>query len=225
MEKGQLFISLYQLHNMIKIAITDDHPLIVKGISSLIEKEEGMQIVQTFDNGNSTISGFGNHDIDVLLLDFNLPDMDGESICKEVIKISPKIKILILTSFDETAILKRVMSAGALGFVLKTASDAIIVEGIKTVGNGQQFIQKELQNKLIAESISLKKEVGYLPKLTRREKEILSLILEELTTAEIAEKLFLSPKTVETHRLNMMQKLNVKNTAGLVKLAVLHSLV
>ena len=78
---------------------------------------------------------------------------------------------------------------------------------------------------MITESISLKKEVGYLPKLTRREKEILTLILEELTTVEIAEKLFLSPKTVETHRLNMMQKLNVKNTAGLVKLTISHSLV
>ena len=210
---------------MIRIAITDDHPLIVKGISSLIENEDGMHLITTFSDGASTISGLQDHEVDVLLLDFNLPDMDGESICKEVIRTSPKIKVLILTSFDETGILKRVMNAGALGFVLKTASDAIILGGIKKVNTGNQFIQQELQNKLIAESISLTKQVGYLPKLTRREKEILKLILDELTTSEIAEKLFLSPKTVETHRLNMMQKLNVKNIAGLVKLAISHSLV
>ena len=210
---------------MIRIAITDDHPLIVKGISSLIEHEDGMQLVTTFSDGVSTISGLQDHEIDVLLLDFNLPVIDGESICREVVRRCPKIKILILTSFDETGILKRVMNAGALGFVLKTASDTIILEGIKTVNIGNQFIQQELQKKLIAESISLTKQVGYLPKLTRREKEILKLILDELTTAEIAEKLFLSPKTVETHRLNMMQKLNVKNIAGLVKLAISHSLV
>ena len=210
---------------MIRIAITDDHPLIVKGMTTLIEHEDGMQLITTFNDGASTISGLQDHEIDVLLLDFNLPDIDGESICREVVRRCPKIKILILTSFDETGILKRVMNAGALGFVLKTASDTIILEGIKTVNIGNQFIQQELQKKLIAESISLTKQVGYLPKLTRREKEILKLILDEFTTAEIAEKLFLSPKTVETHRLNMMQKLNVKNIAGLVKLAISHSLV
>ena len=210
---------------MINIAITDDHPLIIKGIRGIIESFRDLRLVAEFIDGNSTIQGIGNVPVDVLLLDYNLPDMDGEAICKAVLSEQPDLKILVLTSFDETGILKKMMHAGALGFVLKNAGEEILIEAIKSIYENKQYIQKELQDKLVAESISLTKEVGYLPKLTRREKEILKLILDELTTAEIAEKLFLSPKTVETHRLNMLAKLNVKNTAGLVKLAISHSLV
>lgn len=210
---------------MINIAITDDHPLIIKGIKGILESHNDLALIAEFSDGNSTIGDIKKFPVDLLMLDYNLPDMDGEEICKSVLSKNPQLKILVLTSFDETGILKKMMNAGALGFVLKNAGEEILLDAIKSVNENKQYIQKELQDKLVAESISLTKEVGYLPKLTRREKEILKLILDEMTTAEIAEKLFLSPKTVETHRLNMLSKLNVKNTAGLVKLAISHSLV
>lgn len=211
---------------MIKIAITDDHPLIIKGIAGLIENEADMQLIARFDDGNSTIEGIADlHGLDVLLLDVNLPDIDGEEVCKKIMGIRKELNILVLTSFDETGILKRMIQAGAKGFIIKNTSDIVILEAIRSVNNGNQYIQKELQDKLVAESLMLKKEVGYLPKLTRREKEILKYITDQFTTSEIAKELYISPKTVETHRLNMLQKLNVKNTAGLVKLAISNNLI
>ena len=211
---------------MIHIAITDDHPLIIKGIAGLIENEADMKLIAQFNDGNSTIEGVGDlHGLNVLLLDVNLPDIDGEEVCKKIMCIRKELNILVLTSFDETGILKRMIQAGAKGFIIKNTSDTVILEAIRKVSSGNQYIQKELQDKLVAESLMLQKEVGYLPKLTRREKEILKYITDQFTTSEIAEKLFISPKTVETHRLNMLQKLNVKNTAGLVKLAVSNKLI
>ncbi len=210
---------------MIKVAITDDHPLIIKGIKELIDREDDMQLVAEFTNGKDCISSIGTLDINVFLLDYNLPDLDGDQICKVIKSTKPSIQVLLLSSFDDTGVLKRAMAAGATGYVTKTVKDEILLDAIRTVHNGSQFIQRELQDKLINESLNLKKTVGEIPKLTRREKEILEYICDEMTTSEIADKLFLSPKTVETHRINLLHKLNVKNTAGLVKLALKFRLV
>ena len=210
---------------MIKVAITDDHPLILKGISELVAKESDMELLAQFNNGKDCLEAIQQLDIDVLLLDYNLPDMDGEQICQAIKSINSSIRILVLTSFDDTGILKKTMSAGAIGYAIKTVNDEVLLDAIRTVFSGNQFIQKELQEQLIRESILLKRTVGETPRLTRREKEILKLITDELTTSEIANKLSISPKTVETHRLNLLHKLNVKNTAGLVKVALKFNMV
>ena len=130
------------------------------------------------------------------------------------------MKVIMLTSFEETALVKTAIRNGADGYLLKDASEQDFLAAIDTVLKGEQYIQKSMQDLMLKEAMGQKKDNSYIPKLTRREKEILQLIIDEKTTQEIADTLFLSVSTVETHRMNLISKLGVKNVAGLVKLTL-----
>lgn len=210
---------------MIQIAITDDHPAVIEGIRSMFDNHTDIRVEAVFSDGRSSLLGIPDSNIEVLLLDINLPDTDGAQLCRELISRKPDLKIIGFTSYKETAFLKTMMQNGALGFLLKNSSYSEIIEAIFTVKSGDEFVQEEMKELLMKESFKRKTGRSFIPKLTRREKEILSLILDEMTTQEIADALFISSKTVETHRLNLLQKLEVKNTAGLVKVAIEKGLV
>lgn len=155
-----------------------------------------------------------------MLLDINLPDYNGIDLCKTLCKENPKLLIIALTNFNETAFVKNIIRNGANGYLLKNTDRNELERAIKKVFNGEQYLQKSIQQKLLNESIGNTTRKTFIPKLTRREQEILNLIAEEFTTSEIAEKLFISVKTVETHRAHLIQKLEVRNTAGLVRIAI-----
>ena len=210
---------------MIRIAITDDHPLVIQGISAFFDSELDMDIVASFSNGEDTIQNIDQYEVNVLLLDINLPDMSGIDVCKKISKTYPHIQVLCLSSFKLTGLIKSMMKAGAKGYVIKNADKKTLLEAIKSVYIGQEYIQKELKDELLNEVLQKPTSKSFIPHLTRREKEVLQLIVDELTTQQIANKLFISPKTVETHRLNLLLKLDVKNTAGLVKIALEKNLV
>ena len=210
---------------MIHIAITDDHPAVAEGIKSMFENHNEICVDAVFSNGRSCLQEIPGSNIEVVLLDINLPDTEGTQLCKELLLQKPDLKVIAFTSYRETAFLKSMMQNGALGFLLKNSSYDEIIEAIYTVNSGHEFVQEEMKDLLMKESFKRKTSRSFIPKLTRREKEILGLILDEMTTQEIADKLFISSKTVETHRLNLLQKLEVKNTAGLVKLAIEKGLV
>ncbi len=210
---------------MIHIAITDDHPAIAEGIRSMFENHPEIKVEAVFHNGHSSLQGVPGSNIEVLLLDINLPDTDGTQLCKQLLSLKPDLKIIAFTSYRETAFLKTMMQNGALGFLLKNSGYEEIIEAVYSVKGGDEFVQEEMKELLLKESFKRRTAPGFIPKLTRREKEILKLILDELTTQEIAGALFISSKTVETHRLNLLQKLEVKNTAGLVKVAIEKGLV
>lgn len=205
---------------MIKIAITDDHPAIAEGIKSMFSANAKIQVGSIYPDGKTTLQDLPGNPVDILLLDINLPDMDGLEVCKHLTGQLPGLKIIAFTSYRETGLLKSMLNSGAAGFLLKNAGHEDILEAIYDVYNGEDYIQPEMKELLLKESLKRLPDRRFIPRLTRREKEILGLILEELTTQEIAEKLFVSPKTVETHRLNLLQKLGVKNTAGLVKVTL-----
>jgi len=205
---------------MIRIAITDDHPAVTEGLKSMLERQRDIHIEAVFPNGQSTIKSLHNVRSAILLLDINLPDMDGLEVCKSVSRQFPDIRIIGFTSYRETSLLKNMIHSGASGFLLKNSSHDEILEAIYTVNAGGEYLQPEMKEMLLNESLHRLQDRSFIPKLTRREKEILALILEEQTTQEIAEGLFLSPKTVESHRMNLLQKLGVKNTAGLVKVTL-----
>jgi len=210
---------------MINIAITDDHPAVATGVQSMFEGHKEIKVAAIYASGKAVREAIPASDIQVLLLDINLPDADGTVLCKELLSLKPELKIIAFTSYLKTAFLKKMMQNGASGFLLKNSGYDEITDAIYNVMDGQEYIQEEMKALLMQESLKRKPDRSFIPKLTRREKEILSLILEEHTTQEIAEKLFISAKTVETHRLNMLQKLGVKNTAGLVKVAIEKGLV
>lgn len=211
---------------MIHVAITDDHPAVAAGMQSMLnQKGSPIRAKDVYPDAETTLKGITDSPPDVLLLDINLPDGTGFDLCRSLLKLKPALKIIAFTSYRETLFLKNMLQAGAKGFLLKNAGLAEITTAIEVVHAGGEYIQDEMKELMFNESIRRRPQTGFIPKLTRREKEILKLILEEYTSQEIAEKLFVTSKTIETHRLNLLQKLGVRNTAGLVKIALERGLV
>lgn len=204
----------------IKLAITDDHKMVLKGIESMLIETREIDVVGTYENANETIENLEKDQPDVLLLDINLPDINGIDLCKQLIKKYPDLKIIALTNFDDISFTKRMLKNGAHGYLLKNTDKLEILEALKTVISGELYIQRDIKKKLLSQSYQKTNDNGLIPKLTRREKDVLLAISEELTTQQISKKLFISPKTVETHRMNIMSKLGAKNSVGIVKIAL-----
>lgn len=209
---------------IIKVAITDDHQMILEGFESLLLDQKEIRVVGKYNSAQCTLDHIEKDMPDVLLLDINLPEMNGIDLCKIVCKKLPQLKVIALTNFDETSFVKRILANGALGYLLKNTNTQELVEAIETVLTGAHYLQKDMQKKLLSRSIGQLQAKTLQIKLTRREKEVLHCIYEELTTQETAIKLFISPKTVETHRMNLMTKLGARNSAGIIKVAIAQDL-
>ena len=197
----------------IKIFITDDHYMIVEGIRSLLQHEEGIEWMGHAMNAASCLAFLQQHQPDVILMDINLPDVSGIDLCKEVKTKYPAIHIVGLSSFNQQSFIQKMMDNGASGYVLKNATREELREAIETVMSGVKFLSIE------AAATIEKNDDSKIPILTRREKEVLGLIAEGLTNHQIGEKLFISTTTVDTHRKNLLSKFDAKNTATLIRLA------
>ena len=209
---------------MLNVAITDDHPLILNGITEIIDSTTDMRLSGAYLTAAETDEGLQKEVPDILLLDINLPDGSGLDLCKTYTKAYPKMRIIALTTYNQALIVKGMIQNGALGYLLKNTSKEELVNAIHTVHRGEQYLQDDIKQILLSSALGGAVQSSFIPKLTRREKEVLTLIVDQFTTAEIAEKLFVSPKTVESHRLHLIQKLGVRNTAGLVKEALIKGL-
>lgn len=203
-----------------KIAITDDHKMVLRGIESMLENTAEIEVVGTYDNANETIKNLDKDQPDILLLDINLPDINGIDLSKQLLKKYPDLKIIALTSHDDIAFVKRMLKNGVHGYLLKNTDKIELLEAFKTVLSGELYLQKDIHKKILNQTIKSTTANRLKPNLTRREQEVLIAISEELTTQEISEKLFISPKTVETHRMNIMSKLGAKNSVGIIKIAI-----
>ena len=203
---------------MIQIAITDDHTIVIEGIKNMLKSNKEIEVLQSFENLKDTFENLTNS-VEVLLLDINLPDGSGINACKELLEKHKDLKIIALTNFEDSIFIKQILKNGAMGYLLKNTSKTELTEAIKEVNNGNRYLPKKISDILLNDSIGIENSSYFIPKLTSREKEILALIIKEYTTDEIANELFVSNKTVESHRSNLMQKLGVKNSAGLVRVA------
>lgn len=203
---------------MIQIAITDDHTIVIEGIKNMLKSNKEIEVLQSFENLKDTFENL-NDLVEVLLLDINLPDGSGINACKELLEKHKDLKIIALTNFEDSIFIKQILKNGAMGYLLKNTSKTELTEAIKEVNNGNRYLPKKISDILLNDSIGIENSSYFIPKLTSREKEILALIIKEYTTDEIANELFVSNKTVESHRSNLMQKLGVKNSAGLVRVA------
>lgn len=203
-----------------KIAITDDHALVLKGIEAMLADTSAIKVVGTYETATLTLENIKKDNPDVLLLDINLPDMDGIELCKTLHKLYPDLKILALTNFEEISFVKKMLQHGASGYLLKNTQKNELVEALKTVLKDEQYLQKKIERKLLNSALGEKKHGEFIPRLTRREQEVLEAISEEMTTQEISEKLFISVKTVETHRMNLMSKVGARNSVGIIKKAM-----
>ncbi|TYA92163.1 response regulator [Seonamhaeicola marinus] len=202
-----------------KIAITDDHEMVLQGIVSMLENTPEVTFVGTYKNANETIEGVPKDKPDVLLLDINLPDINGIDLSKQLLKKHPDLKIIGLTNFEDLSFVKRMLKNGVHGYLLKNTDKLELLTAITTVLSGDLFLQTDIHKKLLSQT-NTTSDNGLKPNLTRREHDVLVAISEELTTQEISEKLFISPKTVETHRMNIMSKLGAKNSVGIIKIAI-----
>ena len=204
----------------IKLAIVDDHVLIVQGLKHLLQQHNDIIIADIYTSGQTLLEGLMQHQPDVLLMDIQLPDKSGNELVRILNKQYPNIKIIALTSMDTIFHIKDMMQHGCLGYVTKQAGPDVLIEAIRKVYKGEEFLEDSIKERWIQSMIKTDKENAKTTPLSRREKEILKLIASEHTNQEIADKLFLSQRTVESHRYSLLQKLNVKNTAGLVRMAV-----
>ncbi len=206
----------------IKITITDDHPLATQGIVAMLKKRKDFKIINIFHTAKDLMEGLALMQPDILLLDVMLPDKNGRDVAPEVKSLYPNIKMIALTSFDAPTIVSAMMRRGCSGFLLKDTDEATLIEAIDSVAAGNEFIEPKIQKRIMENMLNFKSESTETapPMLTLREKEILKLIAAEHTTQEIAGKLFISFRTVENHRYSLLQKFGVKNSIGLVKIAI-----
>lgn len=204
----------------IKLAITDDHLMVINGLKTMLAPYSHISIVYDTTCAGNLLQALSQVQPDVLLLDIQMPDMDGMELCKQVRKSYPDIRIIALTNFMESHYIKQMLRNGAMGYLLKNTDQATLLAAIEKVHAGEQYLDATLQRNMLTEMITGQKRTAYDIPLTKREKEILKLIAEEHSNQEIADMLYISLRTVETHRLNLTQKLAVKNTAGLVKEAI-----
>ncbi len=203
--------------SMIRVFIVDDHPVVIEGIHSLLQNEKDMAWVGQAMNAQSCLGFFINNTADVVLMDISMPGMDGVELCSVMKEKYPGIMILGLSTFNQGLYIKKMMEHGASGYILKNSSKEELIKAIHTVHAGGIYFSGEVGNVLQEYQ---KASMNELPVLTPREKEVLELIAEGYTNPQIAEKIFLSPFTVDSHRKNLLAKLGVKNTACLIRLAV-----
>ncbi len=198
---------------MIKTFIIDDHPMVIAGIWQMLQNADNVQVVGSASDGYAALEALKKQPADVALVDINLPDLDGIELCKKLRERFPKLKILGLSTFKERSYITRMIDAGASGYLLKNANGEELSEAIEAAYRGRMYMSMEAAL-TIARPVATQPE---LPILTSREKEVLALIAEGMTNNEIAEKLFISPLTVDSHRKNILAKFGVKNTAAMVK--------
>ena len=214
---------------MIKIVIADDHKMFVDGIDSIIKNEKTMKVVGRSYDGPGVLTFLEKHEVDIILLDVNLPGMNGIEVCKSIKSKHPKVKVLAISMFNEESYVTEILNHGASGYILKNTGREELLQAINKVNEGQSYFSKDvtqtIMKGLMKHRKGSKKSTKLIPKISRREKEVLELIVKEHTTQEIANKLFISLKTVESHRSSLLAKLNARNSAGLVRIAMENKLV
>ncbi|SEL52775.1 response regulator [Parapedobacter koreensis] len=209
---------------MITIGIVDDHSLIISGLAHMLDDQPDYPIAFTAGNGKQLMAKLELQLPDVLLLDIELPDSNGIELCAEILKKHPTLPIIALTNHDEVVYVRKMMRSGAKGYLLKGTDKQNLLNAILAVHEGQQFLDRQIEQAILQQTISGRRTSAAI-KLTKRESEILALIANEYSNQEIADKLFLSVRTVESHRHSLNQKLNIKNPAGLIKEAYLRGLI
>jgi DNA-binding NarL/FixJ family response regulator len=207
------------MNNYIRIDIADDHPMIIDGIRNMLHYYRHIEIQHVYQTGKALLEGLKETQPDVLLLDIQLPDKSGNELARIISKLYPGINILALTSMESTFHFKDMIKSGCKGYLLKSANKEKLIHAIEEVHEGREFLEPLLKDQLLLHILKIKNKDSFMTPLTRREKEILELIASGLTSGEISEQLFLSQRTIENHRFSLMQKLNVKNTAALLKTA------
>jgi DNA-binding NarL/FixJ family response regulator len=213
----------------IRILLVDDHKIVRDGIISLLQDESRYDIVGQAENGIEALDKIEQLAPDLVLLDINMPIMDGLECARQITIKYPEVKILTLTMLNEQEHIKNMLAAGAGGYLLKNSGKEELIAAINKVMEGETYFSEEVKNLIMMDMIKKKTASGKISgepiPLTPRELDVLELIIDEYTNQEIAEKLFISVRTVDAHRRNLLEKTGSRNTAGLVKFAIENNLI
>ncbi len=211
---------------MIRVIIVDDHQMFIDGIKSLLADESSIEVIGEALSGEALLQMLETQPVDVVIMDINMPGMNGTETTRALTTAHPIIKVLMLTMYNEQQHIAGALQAGATGYILKNTGKAELIEAITRVYEGNYHYDNKVTETIMQNLHQPHKDTSYTATpLTKREREVLQCIAQEYTTPEIAEKLFISTHTVESHRKNLLSKLNVRNTAGLVRYALEHNLV
>ncbi|MCS3529657.1 response regulator [Chryseobacterium sp. JUb7] len=205
----------------INIVIVDDHPIVIEGLKIMLKNQSFFNVLESFTLGSEIVDFVRSNEVDIILLDITLPDANGIELCKEIKKISPHTSVIMFSNRSERSIMMQSIQNGASGYLLKNTSIEELIECIRGALSGnivfcnetKQIISKPSQNELT------------IPRLTKREKQILQLVAKGKTSGMIADELFLSPLTVDTHRKNLLQKFQAKNSSELITIALQHHMI
>lgn len=212
-----------------RILIADDHSMFADGIASILSEQDDIDVVGKCHDGISVLPFLKENEVDIILLDVNLPGKDGIEVCKEVLKLFPKTKVLAISMYNQESYVSEILKNGAKGYILKNTGREELLKAIQSINDGNTFFSKDVTETIMRGLMNERKASNsnhkLIPKITRREKEVLKLIVQEFTTQEIANQLYISLKTVESHRSSLLAKLNARNSAGLVRIALEHKLI
>ncbi|WP_430411904.1 response regulator transcription factor [Kordia sp.] len=201
----------------LNIIIADDHQIVIDGLKSLLIQQSHIKVVGEAANGKEALDLIENNNIDIAVLDISMPEMNGVEATKIIKKQYPDVKILILTMHDGSEFVHELVEIGANGYILKNRGKEEFVEALETISNGEEYIKGQVLNTLLK---AVRKPKPKAVQFTKREKDVLRLIVDEHTTSEISAKLNIANSTVETHRRNLIEKTGVKSSLGLVRYAI-----
>lgn len=212
------------MDKLIKIFIVDDHEIFRNGLKMVLNKLKYISIVAEASNGQDFLDQLPTVDVDIVLLDIEMPIMNGIDAAKLAIKQKPNLKIIALTMFNDEDYIQSMMDAGAKGFLIKNINKDTLDKAIQMVAMGGNYYSEELFN-FFTQRMSKKEEPKFDIQFTNREKEILQLLVEGLSNKEIADRLFVSERTIVGHKTNLLAKTNCKNTVSLLAFAIKNKLV
>ena len=219
------------MNNKIKVVLADDHQMFLDGLFSLLSQMEQVEIRDTANNGKQLLDKLRKKpDCDVAVLDMHMDVMDGIETTRQIRQEFPHIKVIGLTMENDPNSIREMLDAGASGYILKNTGKTELEIAIERVAAGEFYLSQSVGNQLAREMLHNRQQKSdnkenSLSLLTERETEVLKMIAQEMTNQEVAERLFISPKTVETHRKNLMKKIGVNNTLGIYKFAAKHKLI
>lgn len=211
----------------VNILLVDDHDIVRDGIQSLLDDEIGFHIAAEAQNGIEALEACEKYDIQFVIMDINMPEMNGIEATEKILEKYPDIKILALTMMDEDEHIRKMIEAGASGYILKSSDREELTDAITTILDGRHYFSKDTTHRVMMDLVKSgdKKDDTDPAQITDREREVLELIVNEYTNQQIADELHISVRTVDAHRRNLLQKTGAKNTAGLVTYAIRHDLV
>ncbi len=212
----------------IKVFLADDHAIVREGLKLLLEVEADIQVVGTAENGRDALRQVNKLHPDIVIMDISMPELNGIDAAKQILQQSPSTKIIILSMHSASEHIFRALKAGVKGYLLKESAGVEVVQALRAVQKGGRYLSQKISNQVINNYLEKREEnepENLVARLSPRELEILQLVVEGKSSADIAKTVFLSPKTVETYRSRLMRKLNVNDIPGLVKLAIKYGLI